>query len=40
MLRRYEILHSPAVGKGVQVLAYGHYGAPSHRLSVGGRAVF
>ena len=40
MLRRYEVLPSPAVGKGVQVLAYGHYGAPLIAFPSGGGQFF
>ena len=36
MLRRHEVLHSPAVGRDVQVLAYGHYGAPLIAFPSGG----
>jgi esterase/lipase superfamily enzyme len=28
MLRRYEKIYSPAIGRDIQTLAFGHYGAP------------
>jgi esterase/lipase superfamily enzyme len=28
MLRRYDKIYSPAIGRDIQVLAFGHYGAP------------
>jgi len=28
MLRRYEKIYSPAIGRDIQILAFGHYGAP------------
>jgi len=28
MLRRYETIHSPAVGRDMPILAFGHYGTP------------
>ena len=40
MLRRYEVLPSPAVGRDVQVLAYGHYGAPLIAFPSGGGQFF
>ncbi len=36
MLRRYEKIYSPAIGRDMQVLAYGHYGAPLIAFPSGG----
>lgn len=36
MRRRYEKLYSPAIGRDVQVLAFGHYGAPLIAFPSGG----
>lgn len=36
MLRRYETLHSLAVGRGVEVLAFGHHGTPLIAFPSGG----
>lgn len=36
MLRRYETIHSPAVGRTMQVLAFGHYGRPLIAFPSGG----
>lgn len=36
MLRRYEKIYSPAVGREVQILAFGHYGAPVIAFPSGG----
>ena len=38
MLRRYETIYSPAVGRDMQVLAYGHYGDPLIVFPSGGGA--
>ncbi|MEZ4662589.1 MAG: alpha/beta hydrolase-fold protein [Caldilineaceae bacterium] len=36
MLRRYETIHSPAVGRPMQVLAFGHFGRPLIAFPSGG----
>ncbi|ADI15793.1 esterase family protein [Truepera radiovictrix] len=36
MRRRYEKLYNPAIGRDVQVLAFGHYGAPLIAFPSGG----
>ncbi|NJN81461.1 MAG: esterase family protein [Caldilineaceae bacterium] len=36
MLRRYETLYSPAVGRHMQMLAFGHFGAPVIAFPSGG----
>jgi esterase/lipase superfamily enzyme len=36
MLRRHEKIYSPAIGREMQVLAYGHYGAPLIAFPSGG----
>ena len=36
MLRRYETIYSPAVGRNMQVLAFGHYGRPLIAFPSGG----
>lgn len=36
MLRRYEKIHSPAVGREMQFLAFGHYGMPLIAFPSGG----
>ena len=40
MRRRYERLYSPAIGRDVQVLAFGHYGAPLVAFPSGGGQFF
>lgn len=40
MRRRYETLFSPAIGREVQVLAFGHYGAPLIAFPSGGGQFF
>jgi esterase/lipase superfamily enzyme len=36
MLRRYEKIYSPAIGRDVQLLAFGHYGPPMIAFPSGG----
>jgi esterase/lipase superfamily enzyme len=38
MQRRYETIYSPAIGRDVQILAYGHYGYPLIAFPSGGGA--
>lgn len=40
MNRRYETIHSPAVGRTMQVLAFGHYGMPMIAFPSGGGQFF
>lgn len=36
MQRRYEIINSLAIGRSMQILAFGHYGAPVIAFPSGG----
>lgn len=40
MFRRYETIYSPAVGRNMQVLAFGHYGRPLIAFPSGGGQFF
>lgn len=40
MRRRYEKIYSPAIGRDMQVLAFGHYGAPVIAFPPGGGQFF
>lgn len=40
MLRRYEKIYSPAIGREVEVLAFGHYGEPVIAFPSGGGRYF
>ncbi len=40
MRRRYEKIYSPAIGRDIQVLAFGHYGSPVIAFPSGGGQFF
>jgi len=40
MQRRYEVIHSPAVGRNMQLLVFGHYGEPVIAFPSGGGQYF
>ena len=40
MLRRYEKIYSPAIGRDIQVTAFGHFGAPIIAFPSGGGQFF
>lgn len=40
MQRRYEIINSLAIGRSMQILAFGHYGAPVIAFPSGGGQFF
>ena len=40
MLRRYEKIYSPAIGRDMQILAFGHFGAPIIAFPSGGGAFY
>jgi esterase/lipase superfamily enzyme len=40
MQRRYETIYSPAIGRQVQILAFGHFGAPVIAFPSGGGQFF
>lgn len=40
MRRRYDVIYSPALGKGIEVLSFGHFGAPVIAFPSGGGHFF
>ncbi len=40
MQKRLETIYSPAIGRQIQVLAFGHYGAPVIAFPSGGGKFF